>query len=121
MKEIERRGLAGYANDTRWQKFLGSIVPLDMDCRVKWIFGGPSRWNRWLLPADGYFENVSAGPIVFREIEWLELDPATQRTHDRPDEVDNVAAAAALMEAVESARLVASDAGDGRVRVWGYR
>ena len=121
MKEVEQRGLTGYANNTRWDSFLRSAVDMPLRCRVKPVLRSePTSWSPWLLPAPGYLELTSAGIFVFRDIEWIELDANTPRREP------NAGLAASecfdlLIEQATSERLTTSDVGDRIVRVWGYR
>ena len=116
LKEIERRGLASFANNTRWGSFLRSIEDMGFTCRVKPVlWGGPSPWSGWLLPVDGYLEVTAAGPLPFREIEWIEFDTNGASLPESPSSVD------LLIQQSASASLPITDDGTGVVRVWGYR
>lgn len=35
----------------------------------------PSPWEGWvIIPVNGYLETGRAGPVPFREVEWVEID-----------------------------------------------
>ena len=75
LREINKRQLASYMNNSKWQCLLPNLKLVDAEINCKWIFDkDPSGWTRsYSIPAPQYFEATLIGPIRFREIEWLEI------------------------------------------------
>ena len=69
--------MASHMNNTRWRVILPLLKDVARRIDVKWILDDESNgWtNRYLIPTDGYFEPLPLGPIAFREIEWILIDP----------------------------------------------
>ncbi len=75
--EIEMRNLTSHMNQTKWSRILPCLNSLEAEIKLKWLLDNqPTNWSsKYLIPADGYFEEIILGPIPFREIEWLDLKP----------------------------------------------
>ena len=75
--EIAKRNLTSHMNQTKWSKVLPCIKLLDTQIKLKWLLENePTNWSmNYLLPTNGYFEEIRIGPIPFREIEWLDIKP----------------------------------------------
>jgi hypothetical protein len=73
--EVERRNLSSHMNQTKWKIILPRLKTLGVVINLKWLFDdNETGWSKnYLIPTDGYFEETHLGPILFREIEWLEL------------------------------------------------
>jgi hypothetical protein len=72
---IEERNLASLANNTRWASLFSNLLSHRVPARLKhvgWL--EMSDWSAWLVPALNYLEVLSAGPVHFREIEWIDFD-----------------------------------------------
>jgi len=74
---VEQRQLASFANNTRWNNVFSKLLNHGLRVRLKHVaWAETSDWSAWLVPAKNYLEVVSAGPVHFREIEWVEFDCA---------------------------------------------
>ena len=82
LRVIQERQLVSFSNNTRWKNFTASkILKLPLQFRIKWIFRDTAAsWGRLFSPVDGYLEQGDLGPIPFREIEWLEIDPIQRKS-----------------------------------------
>jgi hypothetical protein len=65
------------SNISTWHKLVETIKPIRPAIRVKWSRDKePTGWNPWIIiPSDSYLETGGLGPIPFREVEWIEIDP----------------------------------------------
>ena len=74
---VEERNLASLANNSRWTAFFSQLSSHRMPARLKHIaWSKVSEWSVWIIPVPHYLEVVAAGPVHFREIEWVEFDCA---------------------------------------------
>lgn len=73
---LTERQLASFANNGRWSAALAALLTLDVRIRLKRVTDDEaSDWGRFCLPVPNVVEPLSFGPVEFREIEWLEVDP----------------------------------------------
>jgi len=106
---IEERNLASFANNSRWHGLFSRLSGHRIPARLKHIARPQmSDWSVWIVPASNYLEVVSAGPVHFREIEWVDFDCK--------GDVDTAACTAAVREAKLTSEVVGQT-----VRVFGYR
>ena len=121
IKVRESRGLASYANKTRWTEALSELESFDLLARLKWLFDDElSKWSRWIIPVPGYLEVLSFGPIPFREIEWLEINPRVEKWRGALVEPEIVDHRSKVVYVLANSRLIYSEH-DGVIRVWGYK
>lgn len=74
-RAVEERGLVSVANTSRWSRFFPRLVEKGLMARLKHVVWPEiSDWSKWIIPSPGYVEILSAGPVHFREIEWIEFD-----------------------------------------------
>lgn len=75
--QISSRNLASHMNNTKWSSLLSTLKEIALKIDVKWLLQDePNGWtNRYLIPSSTSFEPLPLGPITFREIEWLLIDP----------------------------------------------
>lgn len=68
-----------------WSKLVEAIRDLQPGVRMKWSGDDePPPWERWLLvPVVGYLETGRIGPVPFREVEWVEIDPRWKNERGR--------------------------------------
>jgi hypothetical protein len=75
---VEGRQLTSFSNNTRWNSLLSELRPHRLKARLKHVawpeMSGRSGW--WIVPSANYLEVESAGPVHFREIEWIDFDCA---------------------------------------------
>lgn len=119
--ELERRGLASYANSTRRRRLFSQLADMKTRARLKPLLDcAPSGWSDWVLPVDGYFGHLEYGPVPFREIEWVEFDSGVHGARASGSPVAASQVNRGLGDAaVNAGLLVTSEC--GYVRVWGYR
>lgn len=121
LKVIQKRQLVSVSNNTRWRQFVAALAELPPQFRVKWLFADePLSWGALFSPVSGYLEQGGLGPIPFREIEWIEIDPI-QHQHrgvlvsdvelDHSEKIDSILA---------TCRLTFSRNG-GIYRIFGYQ
>lgn len=102
---VQRRGLGGLVNDTKWAEFFARIVAARVPLEIKLIdidevFGCGAVWS----PVAGYVEGAgNMGPVLYVFIEWV-----------RSSAIEQVASAA------RSAGLEC-DMGAEAATVYGYR
>jgi hypothetical protein len=109
-RTVEARNLASFANNTRWKAVFGKLSDRRIRARLKNVaWPEISDWSVWITPAENYLEVVSAGPVHFREIEWVDFDCADGDVQ--------------LQECVAAARecKLTAEVIDHVVRVFGYR
>jgi len=107
---IEVRNLASLANNSRWTALFSKLEGHRVPARLKHVaWSEVSAWSVWIIPVPHYLEVVTAGPVHFREIEWVEFDYAGRESGC------NLCSAA-----VREAKLT-SELFDRVVRVIGYR
>lgn len=107
---VEERGLASFANNCRWNSLFAGLMAQRVRARLKHVACTEiSPWASWIVPAQNYLEVLSAGPVHFREIEWLDFDCTGSAL--RADE---------LVAVVHEAKLTTEAMADF-VRVFGYR
>lgn len=60
-----------------WSALVKAIRDLRPAVRMKWSRDDETPpWEPWLLvPTVGYLETGRVGPVPFREVEWVEVDP----------------------------------------------
>ena len=106
---IEERNLASFANNSRWNDLFSTLLSYRIPARLKHLaWPEVSDWSVWIVPTSNYLEVVSAGPVHFREIEWVDFD------------CNGAVDPAACTAAVRAAKLTSEVVGQ-TVRVFGYR
>ena len=107
---VEERNLVSLANNSRWTNLFAKLLSQRIPARLKHV-GWPemSAWSVWIIPVPKYLEVVAAGPVHFREIEWIDFDCGVRGL--QPD-----MCTAAAHEAKLTSEVV-----DCVVRVFGYR
>jgi len=107
---IEARNLVSLANNSRWSSLFAKLLNERIPARLKHIaWSEMSKWSVWLIPVPRYLEVVAAGPVHFREIEWVDF-----HCGDAGVECDLCSVAA------REAKLTSQVVGQA-VRVFGYR
>jgi len=107
---IGEQNLVSLANNSRWINLFSKLSGRRIPARLKHIaWPELSDWSVWILPVPNYLEVVAAGPVHFREIEWVDFDRGKGGVEC---DVCNTAA----REAKLTSELV-----DGTLRVFGYR
>jgi len=72
---IEERNLVSLANNSRWTSLFSTLSSQRIPARLKHIaWPEMSEWSVWIIPVPKYLEVVAAGPVHFREIEWVDFD-----------------------------------------------
>ena len=72
---IEERNLVSLANNSRWTSLFARLLSERIPARLKHIaWPELSEWSVWIIPVPKYLEVVAAGPVHFREIEWVDFD-----------------------------------------------
>jgi hypothetical protein len=108
---VHERNLASFANNTRWASALRKLASHRLSARLKHVARAEvSRWSPWLVPSDHYLEVVSAGPVHFREIEWVDFDCAGS-------DLSTEECLATLRESKVTTEVIDQEV----VRVFGYR
>lgn len=107
---IEEQNLVSLANNSRWTHLFSKLSNQRIPARLKHI-GWPetSAWSVWIIPVPHNLEVIAAGPVHFREIEWVDFDCG-----ERGVQADVCSAAA------REAKLTSEVIGQV-VRVFGYR
>ena len=109
-RAVEVRNLASLANNTRWDTAFRKLSEHRVRARLKHVaWPDMSNWSAWIIPAENYLEVVSAGPVHFREIEWVDFDCA-----------DSDLKLQQCLASVGESKLTA-EVIDQFVRVFGYR
>jgi hypothetical protein len=107
---VEERNLVSLANNSRWACLFAKLLSQRIPARLKHVaWPELSAWSVWITPVPNYLEVVAAGPVHFREIEWIDFDCG-----ERGIESDVCTAAA------REAKLT-SEVVEQVVRVFGYR
>jgi len=76
----------------------------------------PTQWEPWLIvPVPSYLETGSLGPVPFREVEWVEIDPAHENLSGRLVAAESMERRNALIAALDGAGLHYRLA-DGKIR-----
>ena len=78
-----------------WRYVVDTVRSLRLSVRVKWSGQEDcTPWQPWIIiPAQGYLETGSLGPVPFREVEWVEVSPTIVNYRGRlvPDEHKDLA------------------------------
>lgn len=76
-RQISSRNLASHMNNTKWGLLLPALKDIALRIDVKWLLQEePNGWTtQYLIPSPTYFEPLPLGPVTFRELEWLLIDP----------------------------------------------
>jgi hypothetical protein len=107
---VAERNLVPLANNTRWASLLAQLALQPVPARLKHIaWPEVSDFSVWVLPSPNFMEVTRAGPVLFREIEWLDFDCA-----------ERDGALGAYVAAAAEAKLTSEVLGQV-VRVFGYR
>jgi hypothetical protein len=103
-----------------WPRLLEAIGPLRPAVRVKWLGDAePTKWEPWIIiPSDSYLETGTMGPVPFREVEWVEVDPARTNVKGRLVVAEGADRRDSLIAALEDARLNWSLV-DDKIRLFG--
>lgn len=79
----------------QWDEIVAIVRELRLKARVKPRGREPSpEWTTFLIvPVPGYVESSGCGPLPFREVEWIEIDPVrvSERGLRVPPAVENLA------------------------------
>ncbi|ROU09296.1 DUF6678 family protein [Lysobacter enzymogenes] len=79
----------------QWDAIVALIRELRLKARVKPRGSPPPpEWTTFLIvPTRSYVESSGCGPVPFREVEWIEIDPVriTERGRLVPPAVENLA------------------------------
>src|SRR5438552_2848636 len=103
-----------------WPRLLDAIGPFRPAVRVKWSGDAePTTWEPWIIiPAESCLETVTMGPVPFREVEWVEVDPARMSVKGGLVVAAGADRRDSLIAALAGARLNWSLA-DGKIRLFG--
>lgn len=90
-----------------WNDFVRAICPFAPAVRLKWSGDdAPTPWQPWMIiPVADYLEVGSLGPVPFREVEWVEVDPERRSEKGRLIPNDDPAFKIALFAAFENGKL----------------
>ena len=110
---VQRRGLVGAANDTKWNELIAFARGLESwrpSYRTKWIEGHISGWDvEWFYHL----------PIPFIGVEWLDIS-LVQRVHRgrlvAPEVIDH---STEILTAINTIGFESEVRGEV-VRIWGY-
>ena len=70
----------------------------------------PPPWEPWIIvSSNGYLETGSVGPVPFREVEWVEIDPRRKNERGRLADLEEPAE---LTEALTKAQIPFERKGD---------
>ncbi len=78
---LEREGATSLMNNTKWRNVLDALCPLHLNYRIKTLqpLADPDSYEwTWMSRSarhEAYVEFGTLGPIIFLEIEWLDIDP----------------------------------------------
>ncbi|QQQ00667.1 DUF6678 family protein [Lysobacter enzymogenes] len=79
----------------QWDAIVAVVRELRLKARVKPRGSPPPpEWTTFLIvPVPGYVESSGCGPLPFREVEWIEIDPVrvTERGRLLAPAVENLA------------------------------
>jgi hypothetical protein len=92
-----------------WPTLVAVIRELRPPVRMKWSGDDEQPpWEQWIIvPSPSYLETGQVGPVPFREVEWVEIDPS-----GRDVEVAQALSAAAVpFQSVGRVFRVTADAG----------
>lgn len=107
---VQERNLVSVANNSRWTSLFSKLSSQRIPARLKHVaWPEVSLWSVWITPVPHYLEVVSAGPVHFREIEWVDFDCGERGV---PCDVCTTAAGEAKLVSEIVAEVV---------RVFGYR
>jgi hypothetical protein len=73
------------ANRLPWADLVTVISTFRPVERVKWSGDDePSPWEDWIrVSSVSYLETGHMGPVPFREVEWVEIDPRLRNSNNR--------------------------------------
>jgi hypothetical protein len=109
-RTVQARNLASFANNTRWKTALFKLATHQTRARLKHVaWPEVSDWSGWIVPVENYLEVMAAGPVHFREIEWVDFDCGSDGENLRD-----------CLAVVRDSKLTA-EVIDQFVRVFGYR
>jgi len=74
---VSEKNLTSHMNNTKWSVLLPSLKEHASQIDVKCLLASePNGWtSQYLIPTPSYFEPLPMGPIPFREIEWVIINP----------------------------------------------
>src|SRR5262245_44705608 len=100
-----------------WDDLVRSIESFRPAVRVKWSGDDmPTEWEPWLIvPVPSYLETGRLGPVPFREVEWVEIDPAYENVRGRLVPAESIERRHLLIAAVNGVGLHYTLA-DGKLR-----
>lgn len=103
-----------------WLALIDAIRDMRPAVRMKWSGNeNPPPWEPWIIvPALNYLETGRVGPVPFKEVEWVEIDPSRRNERGRlvaADQKDEIAraltAASIAFQVAGGVFRIAADAG----------
>lgn len=107
-------------SDTKWMRVVDGLRPLPPRYRVKLITDSDvSDWSGLAQPPANYIELTGIGPVLFLELEYLEIDSVEKRSRGRLVNEVRVNHFVEVQAILKSARVAYTSDGD-IIRIVGH-
>ena len=119
---LSRTGATSLMNNTKWQRLVWLLEDVPASYRVKLLVEDDvSEWYDGFVRdrPNNYFEIANVGPVIFLEIEWLEIDAVHKWRFGQKTLLQDRDSSAEV-EAILARLRIPHNYEDGIFRIWGH-